>query len=436
MKTAVLAFRNLNRQKKRSFLLGGAIAFGIFIITMINGFTGSFVENVSENFSHLLAGHIFIDGVEKSESGKNISIIRDDTLLLEAVGQLNFPVRYLTKRSTFSGTLIFEGDSLMQNVSGVLWEEEEYLKERLLLVEGDFASMKNPKGIILSENTASRLNITIGDTLLVQLKTATGQQNVGDFVLAAIIQDPGFFGSLSAYANMEYVNQLLNISPKEYMTLGIFLDDLKYMNPASIMLYQLLTNKVNLFERSYQQEDTNIFQAMTDQAKEEKWEGVRYRLYTLNDMLGQVEQIVRALNIVGLVILVILFLIIMVGITNTFRMIMFERIREIGTMRSLGLHRKGVRRLFIIESLFLSLGGVLSGLLVSGILMLILSKISIGVESPLFLLLNNGHFTFKISPVQIIGNIAIVAVLTILAVLVPANKASKLEPADALRFRN
>ena len=80
-----IAMRNLNRQKKRSFLLGGAIAFGIFVITMINGFTGSFVENVSENFSHLFAGHIFIDGVEKTASGKTISIIRDDSKILEAI---------------------------------------------------------------------------------------------------------------------------------------------------------------------------------------------------------------------------------------------------------------------------------------------------------------------------------------------------------------
>jgi len=63
MKLLVIALRNLNRQKKRSFLLGGAIAFGILIVTVINGFTGSFILNVSENFSNILAGHIFIQGI-------------------------------------------------------------------------------------------------------------------------------------------------------------------------------------------------------------------------------------------------------------------------------------------------------------------------------------------------------------------------------------
>ena len=68
MKNIIMALRNLNRQKKRTLLLGGAIAFGLMIVTLLNGFAGSFIENVSENFSHLMAGHIFIDGVEKLHS--------------------------------------------------------------------------------------------------------------------------------------------------------------------------------------------------------------------------------------------------------------------------------------------------------------------------------------------------------------------------------
>ncbi len=49
-----IAARNLLRQKKRTILLAGAIAFGIMIVTLINGFAGSFIQNVSENFAYLL----------------------------------------------------------------------------------------------------------------------------------------------------------------------------------------------------------------------------------------------------------------------------------------------------------------------------------------------------------------------------------------------
>ena len=73
METIKLALRNLTRQKKRTFLLGGAVAFGIMIVTIINGFAGAFVQNVSENFANLEAGHIFVEGIEKSSSGRERS---------------------------------------------------------------------------------------------------------------------------------------------------------------------------------------------------------------------------------------------------------------------------------------------------------------------------------------------------------------------------
>jgi putative ABC transport system permease protein len=80
-----IALRNLSRQKKRSVLLGGAIAFGIMIVTLINGFAGAFIENVSENFAYLMAGHVFVSGSEKTLSGKQISVIRDSAAVNAAL---------------------------------------------------------------------------------------------------------------------------------------------------------------------------------------------------------------------------------------------------------------------------------------------------------------------------------------------------------------
>ena len=106
-----------------------------------------------------------------------------------------------------------------------------------------------------------------------------------------------------------------------------------------------------------------------NQAKKETWSGIKYRVFTLNDMLQQVQQIVNVLNSASLVILIVLFLIIMVGITNTFRIIMYERIREIGTMRSIGMQREEVRGLFLFEATFLAVGGVLAGIILALIIM-------------------------------------------------------------------
>ena len=433
MNTLKIALRNLNRQKKRTFLLGGAIAFGILIITLINGFTGSFVENVGENFSHLLAGHIFIDGVEKTEEGEPVSVIRDDTVLLETIEELDIPVRFLTKRSDFNGVLIFQGETLSQNIVGANWQEENYLTDRLVLVEGSFENMGDESGIILSREVADALNVELGERVLVRLRTVRGQQNVGDFTVAAISHDPGLFGSISAYANLGYVNRLLDLEPAEYMTLGIFLKDFTAIDREADRLYRALREKVDMFDRdARQEEDQNPLAALFRQAEEETWSGTRYRLMTLNDALEEVQQIVRILNNAGLIIMLILFIIIMVGITNTFRMIIFERIKEIGTMRALGMHRNGVRRLFLVEAVLLSLGGIMAGFVLAGIAMIVLSNIFWGLESPIYILLKNGYMTFRPGPLRIIINIALVLGLTLLAAYFPTRKAARLQPVDAL----
>ncbi|MCK4540661.1 MAG: ABC transporter permease [Spirochaetales bacterium] len=431
MKIFIIALRNVNRQKKRSFLLGGAIAFGIMIVTLINGFAGSFMENVADNFSQLFAGHIFIEGVEKTEEGKSIALVRDETILLETVREEGIPVQYINKRSAFGGTVFFQGKSVQQQVVGISWDEEEFLKDRLHLVDGGFENMELKKGIILSQNVAAKLKVEINDTIDIRLRTVFGQLNVGDFVVAAISYDPGLFGSISAYANLEYVNELLTLAPWEYQTLGLFLDDIRLMDVEVQRLYQALGEKVELFERKETVEE-NPFMAMMRQGEEEEWEGIRYRLFTLNDFLKELEQIVITLNIASVVILLVLLVIIMVGITNTFRMIMYERIKEIGTMRALGMQQGGVKSIFLLEALFLSLGGAITGLFTAGIIMFGLSKIYWGLGTPLSLLMKNGYLTFSIQTGQALMYVIIVALFTLAAAYIPTRKAAKMKPVEAL----
>ncbi len=430
-----IAFRNLSRQKKRSVLLGSAIAFGVMIVTLINGFAGAFSENVSENFSNLMAGHIFISGTEKGANDKDLSVIRDDSALTEAAGASGLSVRYVTRRSSFSGTLIFEGKKLRTNVDGAELEKETFLRERLLLKDGSWDNMSKNNSLILSEKIAEKLNVDVGDRLLVQMETVNGQNNVGEFVLAGISYDAGFFGQMTSYANLSYVNELLGLAQGEYQTMGIMLDGLKYTETSAASIYKSLSSNVQLFERGATDEngEQTPFMAMLRTQNKETWQGVKYRLFTINEVLAQIEQIVIALDTTAAIILVVLFIIIMVGITNTFSMVMFERIGEIGTMRALGVQRGGVRSMFLYEAVFLALGGAVAGILLALLVMGGISLINFGMDSPAFIIMQNGHLSFYLPPLKALSNIVIIALLTLVAVASPAIKAARLTPAEALR---
>jgi len=419
-------------------MLGGAIAFGIMVVTLINGFAGSFVDNVGENFSQLLAGHIFVEGVEKTGT-REVRVIRDDDVLTHTLEEQQIPTRFISRRSNFDAEIVFQGNTIRQNIVGADWTREEFLRERLNLVEGSFDELTTEnelgqrQGLILSKGIADRLRAQVGDTLTLRMRTVNGQQNIGDFRLVAISYDPGLFGSLSGYADLAYVNQLIGLQPGEYQTLGIFVDSISQIDTYFEPYYQTLENRVQVFPRNQGEEGQNQVEALFRAAEEDNWEGVRYRLYTLNDVLEQVQQIVDLLNNASLIILLVLFFIIMVGITNTFRMIMIERVKEIGTVRALGMQRHDVMVLFLLEAFFLALGGALLGLALAGITMFILGLINLGLDSAIYILLKNGYLTFLLSPWQVLLNFSVVIGLTLAAAYVPSRKAAYLSPVDALR---
>jgi putative ABC transport system permease protein len=435
----LLALRNLIRQKRRTFLLGGAIAIGIFVVTMLNGFTGSFVENVIENFSHFFAGHIFLAGAEKSSGGVEYRRIADETPLFEAMREIDLPTTFLTRRTQMQGALIFQGVSVRQTIVGIDWQKERYLRDRLILLDGEFDDMLmetdrgERNGIILTEDIARKLKVEVGDRVTARLRTIYRQQNVGEFVVRGISFDPQLFGRLSAFADLSYVNELVLLAPGEYQILGIFVDNMQAVDRLASDLYQALVKRVNVFERRNEERGQNPVLALFDQADAQTWEGVRYALYTINDVVSEVDQMVRILNGAALVVLLVLLIIIMVGITNTFRMIMYERTMEIGTMRALGMQRLRVQRLFLFEAFFLSLGGILGGLALAGAAMAVVSRIYIGIDSTIAILLKNGYFTFKLLPQQVVVNVTIVSSLTVLAAFMPTRTAARMAPVDALR---
>lgn len=247
---ANIALRNLTRQKKRTILLASAIAFGVMIVTIINGFAGAFSGNVAENFSDLIGGHIFIEGKEKTSNKNPITVIRNDSSISRAIEASEAPVKFIAKRSSMSGTLVFEGKKIMAQISGVDINHESYLKDRVLLKEGSWDELKKEHGLILSEKIANRLNLNIGDTLLVQMETVNGQNNVGEFSLAGISYNTSIFNQMVSYANLHYVNSLIGLAPEEYQTIGIMLDKLKSTDFSAEAIYaELQKSGVQLFER-------------------------------------------------------------------------------------------------------------------------------------------------------------------------------------------
>lgn len=293
---------------------------------------------------------------------------------------------------------------------------------------------------MLAAPTAKRLGVEPGESILVKLSTVTGQQNVGELTVVALTTDTGIFGSFSAYARLDDVTGLLNMDAGDYQQMVVRLSSIKDTDRVASRLYAELSLRAQMAPRK----DSNVSSGdpgknmgsmfgMDTGGETAIWKGVRYEMSTLNDMLGNFKSVVTVLDAVGLGILLVLLLITMVGIINTFRMIMLERIREIGTMRAIGVFQSGIRWIFLSEALLLALTGVVIGMALAFVVMISAGFIAFPTTSPVYLFLAKGHLFFRLAPLQVFGNLLLVSVLSLAAAFFPARSAARLDPASALR---
>ncbi len=159
----------------------------------------------------------------------------------------------------------------------------------------------------------------------------------------------------------------------------------------------------------------------------------RLTLSTIDEAVSIVTIISSVVNAVGAVVALIMLFIIAVSIFINLRMTINERLREIGTMRTIGLGSGGITLLFMIESVLLallfSLIGVAAALVVAGILVTLVPVPAIGAMA---LFLDKGHVVLIPRAGDVAGVVLLIAVFSAVFSFFPARRGGKIRPVDAL----
>ncbi|HEX8874221.1 MAG TPA: ABC transporter permease [Nitrosospira sp.] len=397
-----LAFRNIVRQKRRSAIAAGAIAFGVVALMLTTGFIEWIFWGMREATIESQLGHIQISRPGYHEAGKADPYA---FLLPDAVPKLNTgnelqQIKAVAPRISFSG-LISHGEATLSFIGdGVSPEEQTAFGDYLQISAGQNLSANDPKGIIVGEGLARNLGVDIGDRVVLLANTASRGVNAVEVTIR------GLFSTVTKSYDDSALRMPIDTARQLLRTQGSH-------------LWVVLLNDTA-------QTDTMLTN-LRGELPGNEFEVVPW--YKLADFYNKtVTLYTKQIQVIRLIIA----LIILLSITNTMTMSVMERIGEIGTSMALGVKRIGVMRLFVSEGIVIGCLGGLLGLLLGLILAHVISSIGIPMPPPPGMA--RGYTGRILITWDIASKSLALAIGAALAASVyPAWRASRMQIVDALR---
>ncbi len=149
--------------------------------------------------------------------------------------------------------------------------------------------------------------------------------------------------------------------------------------------------------------------------------GARYTVQNLTGILETAATVASVLTLVLILVSAIALVISGIGIMNIMLVTVTERTREIGIRMSLGASRRAVLAQFLLEAILISVGGGVLGILA-------------GVAMPVAANYFQDEVRIPISVASILVAFGVSFVVGIVFGILPANRASRLNPTEALRY--
>jgi len=332
-----IAWRNVRRNKRRTFLSALVIAVGLAIYILMNSvMTGMNRANI-DNLIDLSTASIKISTEKYHEEKEALPLkygITNADMLISFIKDQS-DVIGVTPRTQFLGQLSNWEDIMpvMGQVINVDTDMTVFGFDKYII--GEFLSNEQDNEIVLGKDLAEEMGVEAGDYITLYALTKFDSRNADEFYIT------GLLGTTDPNIN-------LNTALISYQTADDFLDLENLVTEVDVAVerrvnFNRFTNDVNDLATTLQQSYPEL------------------HIETFEEMAQAFLGITEQKQVFGSIIMLIILAIAAVGIFNSVLMSVYERIREIGVLRAQGFERKEIVKLFLWEGLIIGFFGSIMG---------------------------------------------------------------------------
>ncbi|MDE5776604.1 MAG: FtsX-like permease family protein, partial [Treponemataceae bacterium] len=278
-------------------------------------------------------------------------------------------------------------------------------------------------GAVISLSVAQKLGVHVGDEVILFFEEGS-LKNTVSLIVTGIFQDSSVFGMYTSYIDYKALSEVLATRTGEIDKICVYYPNGSPSDGEIRRVQNELEKRFNMFPLSYNREDWQNY-AQGDNE-------IIYALIPLEANISDLRKLSSALHAIVALIVAMLVIIISVGISSTFRVIVMKRAVESGTFRALGMKPSGLMLLYFTEVFVLLASGCAIGFALSLVVTKIVSGFNFSFISGFDLFLMGGRLAPSFCGGKMIFLTAIIFVTTLGAVLFTLRKLIHISPVGAL----
>ncbi len=403
------AYRNLGRNKRRSLLAVISVTLSIMLIVFLQGFIGGFLDNLVHNYTKNETGHIRIATTKFEEKAKFFPVtenIKDPDRIMQTISQneeINKKVRIMAKRIVFGVLLSHDGN----NKTALAYAGDPEIEKELLMLNNSILPggryIENENETIIGKKLAEDLHYEIGDEINVLTQGSDYALHLKKFKIVGLFETGlGMYDEKLFQVPLISAQELLRM-PGEIQQIIVMLNNYHDSDRVAVQINNLL-------------EDSEIAVS--------PWSKIgAYYFY-----------VEMASEVYGWIYIVIAFLGAFI-IANIMMMVVLERRKEIGIIKSIGFTNGQVLSMFVFEGMILGfIGSIIGSLIGVGIVTILhyhgldFSQMLSSVDMPM-----SSIVYFRLNLLSVITVILLGTAVSTVISFIPSRRAGKMKIVDSLK---